>query len=235
MKCVEVEKILDRFVGDELNVVMRQKIDLHLNECADCRREAKNLQNSVHLLKKLPLIAPSNQLDAQMMQAFRKHQENQNRTGFWTAFFSRFSISKPALACSALLLVAFTALAFQIGKMSAPVNEIANYKTPESSLPIVQIVEKRVEIPVVKAVEVPVYREKVVTRIVYKNREFTKIIKISERQNKELSENDFNLQNTATNFVQNGNEKFTPINLKSFQPVSEIRMNIIKRGKNDEN
>lgn len=234
MKCVEVEKILDQFVGDELDFSVRQKANLHLDKCADCRREAENLQNSVHLLKNLPLLAPSNQLDAQMMQAFRKHQETQNQSSFWTAFFSRFSISKPALACAALLLIAFTALAFQLGKMSAPANEIANSKTLESPANVVQIVEKRVEVPVIKTVEVPVYREKVVSRIVYKNRDVIKTIVVSEKQNNELSDNDLDLQNTAINFVQSESENFTPINLKNFQPLSEIRMNIIKRGRNDE-
>lgn len=234
MKCAEIENLLDQFVGDELDFAFRRKVSEHLNECADCRSAAEKLQSSAHLLKNLPLIAPSNQLDARMMQAFRKHQETQNRPNFRTSFLSLFSMSKPALACAALLLIAFTALAFQLGRMSAPNKEIANNKTIEPATPIVQIVEKQIEVPVIKTVEVPVYKDKVVTRVVYKNRHFVDTTEKSNMKRNKTRENIFESQNTAVTFVENGNETFTPINLKDFQPVTEIKMDVIKRSKENE-
>lgn len=229
MKCIEIEKLLDQFTGDELDFALRRKVDLHLNECADCQSAAEKLQSSAHLLKNLPLIAPSNQLDARMMQAFRKHQETQNRPNFRASFLSLFSMSKPALACAALLLIAFTAFAFQLGRMSAPDKEIANNQNIAPAAPVVQIVERQIEVPVIKTVEVPVYRERIINRIVYRNRNsLVKTELVRTRQSSSIN----SINNTAT-FIQTSGENFTPINLKGFQPILEAKISIIKREENE--
>lgn len=237
MKCVEIEKYTEDFANDELDFANRQKIENHLKECRECRREFEELQNARRLLKNLPAVYASAQFDRRMMKTFqnyrKKQQKKKARMNFRTTVFANFSISKPAFAFGLLALAVFTGSAFQLGRMSAPNIEIAEKTINQPAKPneanqVVQIIEKRVEIPVIKIVEVPVYREKLVERVVYKER---KAVKSSDKG--ESRKTDFNFQNTAT-FIQTDDETFTPINLKDFQPVSEIKINIVKKGEKNE-
>jgi hypothetical protein len=233
MKCVEIEKVLDEFVGDELDFAVRQKVDLHLRDCIVCRNEAEKLQDTARLLKSIPLIAPSKQFDARMMQAFQQHHETENQPNFWTAVFANFSISKSALAFGALILIAFTALAFQLGRLSASNNRMqetqASGRLSESKPRITQIVEKRVEVPVTKTIEVPVYKEKIVTRTVFKTlSQPAKSLNSTEARNSPAEADTVNLR-------QKRYEDFASISLEKFQPVSDIRISVVKKGNKDEN
>lgn len=233
MKCAEVENYLDDYIAGELDFSNARKIESHLRECRSCEMEAKVLKNTSYLLKTLSPIVPSAKFDAQMMQAFRKHQRETQTPTFWTTFFANFSISKPALAFALLALILFTGAAFQLGRITSPntqtsqnqsINQSAQADEPNQ---IVKIIEKRIEIPVIKTVEVPVYREKIVNQIVYRNRENIKTIKtpfVSKTRDP-----DFKMQNITTNKILNNSEVFTPINLKDFQPFSEIRVSLIKK------
>lgn len=239
MKCVDAEIFLNDFANDELDFTLRQKIELHLQKCPFCQSEAEELKAINSLLKQLPPTVPSNQFDERMMQAFRTHQQKQTKLSLWTAVFANLSIPKPALAFGLLALAGVSLLAFQIGRLTAPKNEMtANQKISQTesfdNSPLVQIVEKRVEVPTIKTVEVPVYKEKIVNRVVYKNRDISKTEKVVDHKEIKTLETDFDFQNTAVTYVQNGNVTFTPINLKNLQPVSEIKMDIIKKGKDNE-
>ena len=223
MKCVEIEKLLDEFVGDELDFAVRQKVDLHLRVCIDCRNEAEKLQDTARLLKSIPLIAPSKQFDARMMQAFQQHHETENRPNFWTAVFANFSISKSALAFGTLILVAFAGLAFQLGRIYAPNAQISQ------NPPVVQITPKAQPDQVVKIVEklveVPVYKEKIVERIIYRTRENVK--PTYQQQNSSI-----NLQSAYAK--KQDTEPIEPLTLKDFRPVSELNIQTVARSGNNE-
>jgi hypothetical protein len=239
MKCVDAEIFLNDFANDELDFALRQKIELHLQKCPFCQSEAEELKAINSLLKQLPPTMPSNQFDERMMQAFRTHQQKQTKLSFWTAVFANLSIPKPALAFGLLALAGVLLLAFQIGRLTAPKNEMtANQKISQTesfdNSPLVQIVEKRVEVPTIKTVEVPVYKEKIVNRVVYKNREVLKTIKISEPKETKAHKTNFDFQNTADIHSPKRSQIFTSVNLKDFQPVSEIKVRIKKRGGENE-
>lgn len=239
MKCVDVEKLLDDFVNDDLDFAVQRNVELHLHECPFCQSETEELQKTNVTLKNLAPIAPSKQFDERMLQAFRQHQQNQIKPSFWTAFFANFSISKPALACALLTFAVVSILAFQLGRITskstetAKTSDIIQTNSSENNLPV-QIVEKRIEIPITKIIEVPIYKEKIVNRIIYKDREVSKPLKIPNVKENEIRDDKFDSQNTAVTYIQNGNETYTPINLKSFQPVLEIKMDVIKKGKDNE-
>lgn len=236
MKCVDVEKYLSSFDNDEPDFNVRQKIENHLQTCHSCRKSVEIQQTANHLLKNLPAIAPSNQFDARMMQAFRTHGEKKNKAGFWATVFGNFSISKSA-AFGLVALIIVAGAAFQLGRMTSPNVETAEtQKTNSSSLltansPKMEIIEKPIEVPVTKIVEVPVYKEKIVNRIIYKDREIIKTIKLSDKN--ETRDANSSFQNTAVNSIQSS-ETSMPINLKNFQPVSEIKIHIIKKGEENE-
>jgi anti-sigma factor RsiW len=235
MKCVDVEKYIEDFANDELDLANHQKIENHLEECRECLEEIENLQNTRRLLKDLPAVSPAAQFDARMMQTFQKHHEKKSATHFWTNLPAYFSLSKPAFALGLLAFVILTGLAFQLGRMSSPNAETAQQVTTQTATQneanqLVQIVEKRVEVPIIKTVEVPVYRERIVNRIIYRNRdvaEKTKFIDANETPN-------FASPNNTATFVQTSDEGFTPINLKNFQPISEMKISIIKKGEGNE-
>lgn len=235
MKCVDVEKYSEDFIENSLDFAARQKFERHLEECFSCRKAINQIQESGVLLKKASLISLSPHFDAKMMRAYNSHFEKQPTASFRATLFNTFSISKPALSMAILTLIAFSALAFQLGKMSA--RNTANLLTDNSSneeKTIVKVVENRIEVPVIKTVEVPVYKEKIVSRIVYRNREIIKAVQIADNPESKFQETDFNARSAAFTYVQNGDENFTPINLKNFQPVSEMRIEIIKRGKDND-
>lgn len=230
MKCVDVENYLSDYVADELDSFTVRKIELHSKGCILCCKKASDLKNTNKLLKNLPPVFPSHKLDEWMMQSFRKHQQEKQKPAFWTAIFASFSISKPALALGLLALILFTGAAFQLGKMTSPNQTLSQSAQTNEPNQIVKIIEKRVEVPVIKTIEVPIYKEKIVNQIIYRNRVAPQ--KPRTRNEDKLIFSD--LQSNTATFIQTSDESFTPINLKNFQPISEIKVSIIKNGERNE-
>lgn len=239
MKCVDVEKFLDDFVNNDVDFAVRREIEAHLRECPFCQSDAEELQTANRLLKNLPPVTPSNSFNARMMQAFDAHRDRKLETPSWSAIFANFSISKPALGFGLLVLAGVSILAFQLGRITSPNSQIIetaniNQSSSAENNPSIQIVEKRIEVPIVKIVQIPVHKEKIVNRVIYKSREIPEKIRVSDQKENNIRKTDFDFQNTAVTYIQNGNETFTPINLQNFQPVSEIKMDIIKKGIDNE-
>jgi anti-sigma factor RsiW len=234
MKCVEVEQQLDYLINGELSPFYQKQVENHLENCQLCHQHLEKLQNVSGLLKNNLLVATSPLFDERMMQLLNQHQvkktEKIKPVGIFATIFAGVSIPKPIFALALLTLAVMTGLAFQLGRMTSTnvqTQILQTEKTNNLANPTPQIAEsvqtKIVKIPVTKYVKVPVIQEKIVTRTVYKTASSNK---------KEINKTQTaNLDNLAIDKTKK-NEVLTQISLKDYQPVSEIKMKIFKRGEN---
>jgi len=239
MKCVELEKQIDSFIDDELSPSLRNKVEFHLKECRLCGETLKRLQALRGILRKDISVSASSQLDGRVMEAFSRQHAEKGQTKWWAVLAGQVVIPKPAAALALLMFAVFTGLAFQLGKMAAtdirsvlPITETGNQSpaTSEPNLPsesVKEFEDKAVNASVIKFIEVPVIKEKIVTRVVYVN--------------KSLKETDSKVRSAkskpgsfALNSSVNENRFSTQVNLKEFQPVAEIKTQIIKKDENYE-
>ena len=240
MKCTEIEKQINSYVDDELNPSLTDKVETHLKECHACEETFESLQTLRQILEKDISVPASSKLDGRVMQAFARHHETKQRKKWQAVIFGQIVIPKPAFAVALLLFVLFAGLAFQFGKMTATktqsdvqVAEAANQlqRIPEpniSSNPIEESKNNTSEAPVIKYIEVPIVKEKIVTRVVYINKQPRKENSIKDSSAKS------NPDNFALNSSVNENKYSTQINLKEFQPVAEMKVKITKKDENYE-
>ncbi len=234
MKCVEVEKHIDSFIDDELSPLHRRNVEFHLKKCPVCEETFESLKALRRIVGKEISVSASSQLDGRVMQAFSQHYSKKPKKSWWAVVFGQIVIPKPALAFALLTFAAFTGLAFQLGKMTAtdvrlemPITETVNLPTqisePNLSSKFVQETEDKIfNAPIIKFIEVPIIKEKVVTRVVYVNKSLKEnSIKVNSIKPK--------ADNFALNSSVNENRYSTQVNLKEFQPVAEIKTKIIKK------
>jgi hypothetical protein len=238
MKCVEVEKHIDSFIDNELRSSLGRKVELHLKECSVCEETFESLQALRRIVGKEISVSASSQLDGRVMQAFSQHHSKQ-RKSWWSVVFGQIVIPKPAIALALLTFAVFTGLAFQLGKMSAtdirlelPLIEMVNLppQISEQNLPSKfgkETEEKTINDSNIRFIEVPVIKEKIVTRVVYVTKPLKEnAVKVSSTESKP--------DNFTLNSSVNENRYSTQVDLKEFQPVAEIKTKIIKKDENYE-
>jgi len=240
MKCAEFEKQIDFFIDDELSSSLANDVEQHLKECPACEKTFESLQTLRKLIRKDISVSSSSQLDGRVSEAFSRHHENKQKRNWRTFVFGQIVIPRPVFALALLMFTVFTGLAFQVGKMTAkdfgtesPLAETANLspQMSERNLPSKTVNEsenKTSDEPVIKFIEVPVVKEKIVTRIIYVNKQATKenTIKAGSAKSKP---NNFPLNSSV-----NDNRYLTQVNLKQFQPVAEMKVKITKKDENNE-
>ncbi len=240
MKCNEVEKQIDSFIDDELSPPLAGKVEFHLKECRACQETFESLQILRQMLGKDISVPASGKLDGRVMKAFSRHHETKQNKNWRNIVFGQIVIPKPAFALALLLLAIFTGLAFQLGKMAATDIQSETFITatanqpPQTSEPNLfsksakEFEDKIPDAPIIKYIEVPVVKEKIVTRIVYVNKQPGKENGIKAGSAKSKPDN------FALNSSVNENRYATQINLKEFQPVGEMKAKIIRKDENYE-
>jgi predicted anti-sigma-YlaC factor YlaD len=68
LRCREVRKHLSAFLDDELDSRKRKKIELHISECAECRRETEKLRDIISTIRG----TPRPQVPAQLWEGTRR-------------------------------------------------------------------------------------------------------------------------------------------------------------------
>lgn len=219
MNCVEAKEHLENYLDGETGGILRDEIESHLDSCGSCRAAFAELRAvSRRLQNDLPAV-PSKQLDAKVLAAFRQHHREKktasNGASIWAAFFIR----KPVFA---LLTICFlTGSAFLLGRMTAPLKEVTVAGPPqiiEKEVPnqvVEEIVENR-EVPAPRIVEIPIQKERIVTRTVYRK---------IETKRKELART-ANAFNPANSFEQ--------VDLRDFRPLGEITPKVLRNGETNE-
>ncbi len=239
MKCVEIEKQIDSFIDDELSPSLRREVELHLKECPFCEETLERLQIVGATLKKDISVPAFSRLDGRVLKAFSRHHAEKSKPKWWTVFYGQFIIPKPIVALALLTFAVFTGLAFQLGKTTAidirselPVAETVNLPAQTSELNLPSKLDREFEAktsvaPIIKFIEVPIVKEKIVTRVVYVTKPRKEAV--IKNRSAESKSNNF-----ALNSSVNENGYSTQVNLKEFKPVAEMKTQIIKKDENYE-
>ena len=223
MKCVEVEKQIDLMIDNELNLLQRNEIEQHCSQCNSCQKSYQFLQKTKVVLKNQPTLLPTVFLDSQILQAFENHHRQPPKMSFW----KQLLIPKPAFALILTLFAIAIGLAFLLGRASVSKIEPESVK----NLPI-QIEQKQIQqtaetnqpkvLTVTKYVKVPVFKEKEVIKIVQIEKPIPKI------QNQPI------VKSGGFDNSNKSNALITKINLEDFQPISEMKTRIVRKGEINE-
>lgn len=234
MKCIEVRENLDELLDGSAPIELARDIEGHFGDCLSCRTEFKNLRAISGTLRQIVPVSASAAFDEKVkntFQAFHDEKraqiigadEHKEKTGW-------FGIPRFAFA-TAFVLLALTAIsAFELGRMSASEISVVTPIPQEERTSMVPELERNnttaaKEEPVpVRVIEVPVIREKIVTRTVYVTKD-----KRKEPRRGIPVKSSFAMQNSLKD-----NSYLTQIDLKGFQPVSDFKVRINRQEKENE-
>jgi hypothetical protein len=179
-------------------------------------------------------------LDQGLIEAFQQQKQKALTSSAWwhRIFAGSLSIPKPVFAAAIIIVAVAITAANIIGRYTLTSPDVSSI--PAASPLVVstplppEIIEKT------KIVEVPVIRERVVTRVVYVERQNNE----SNNSQKSLLAQDRtggnkqkqNLTKEETNSAINveAGEYVTRGNLSGFQPIAELKTRIIQDTKQDE-
>jgi hypothetical protein len=243
MKCEEVSLFIEELYDDEIDFHLKARVKEHLAGCPSCSADFDRIFRLDQLLEKAPAPPPpSALLDRKLMKAFERHNREALKSPAWwqRIFVGSVSVPKPAFAAILLAIIATITAAIMIERNRSVSFEIGTSlpaSSPSVSTPLPpEIIEKT------KIVEVPVIRERVVTRVVYVERQNSEAIKpqkaLSARNGNDGNKQKQTLKEGDTNLAMNGSIEdggyVTRANLTGFQPATELKTRIIQEGKPNE-
>lgn len=180
-------------------------------------------------------------------------RENNVRVPLWRrALSAELRVPLPVAACAALVLLA--SLFALVARTQTPV-EVTKQSTASDV--------RTTDAPAVKIVELPVERERVVTRFVYveRNTSRTEAQRLAANKQTDITRQSTSTQRSATTtrdaLAQSGSNRenasgvrtaidssaqstaeptsyFTRVDMADFQPAEKMELRIVKRGKTDE-
>lgn len=243
MNCKEVGLLIEEFYDGEVALHLKPRVEAHIAVCSLCSAEFEKMHRLDQLLEKTPAPPPpSALLDQRLMEAFQhQNKETAISPSLWQRIFAgSLIIPKPAFA-AALVVIAFAITAANlVGRYAATSSESSAISAVPMSTVFVpsppEIIQET------KIIEVPVVKERVVTRIVYVERQNSEAIKPQEilsaqngidrnKQEQTLKKDDSNL---AMNGAVEDSGYVTRANLIGFQPPAELKTRIIQEGKTNE-
>ncbi len=86
MHCEQVKNLLNEYIEGSVSGVLRDRLQAHLDGCAECRRELQFMQAIWRGLSAMPEIVPPTDLHARIMTHVRANtraREAQQRVAFW--------------------------------------------------------------------------------------------------------------------------------------------------------
>ncbi|MDQ6786334.1 MAG: zf-HC2 domain-containing protein [Acidobacteriota bacterium] len=224
MNCIETKKNIEALLDGELEDEIKDAVEHHLWICAPCRGLREETASLSGLLQTSRIDLPSAELDRRVMKSFKNH-----RASSWSwrrVVFGAFVIPKPVFATLLILAMAGLWLSFQVGKISSTTISMMSPSVNTNEIPVSMPAETKTQTVLV---EVPVIKEKIVTRTVYvRDEKNNKNEKIKSSADSRQS----NLPLYGSTVAENG--FFTDVSLKGFQPSAEIHARIIKEVKEDE-
>jgi hypothetical protein len=244
MKCEEVKESIEAFHDGAASAVLQTRMEKHIAICSLCKDGFDHLQSLKNLLQKDIVPIPSVALDRRLMQAFIEKHAAPAKSSMWLdwLFAGSVRVPKPAFAAALIAVVVAITTANLIGRnasISSGVNTVptATLASLEPQSP--KVVEKT------KIVEVPIVKERVITKIVYleqKNSNLNRTLIKSSDSNLTRTNSVNKRRNTPARFAPNlqmsasvaENGYFTRTNLSDFEPATESNIRIIRREKADE-
>ncbi len=245
MNCQEVRLRLEAFHDRAADAELSSRIEEHLEDCLSCDGALMQLRGLRTLLLKSSIPAPSAALARGLMEAFYREHERPAKTIPWwrRALGSSITVPAPALAAAMIVIAFGIAAANIIGRNAAATVSVSDATSAAStSVPPSPSISPEI-IEHTKIVEVPVVKERVVTRVVYVEREermpglrAQKQPSISARKGFQQSPQDRipNDGGLAMNGSVAGNGYLTRVDLTGYQPTNEMKARIVREDKPDE-
>ena len=212
MKCEKISLRIEEFHDNQLDSSWNRLISKHLRSCPSCSADLREFQELSVLLNRSSTPLPSPALAKSLADAIKTRSEPKQR---WKKIFiGSIRIPKPILAASTALVVMLIIGANILGRNTSDHywRNLSAILTLESPKAVAKT--KVVRVPVIKTIEVPVIKERIVKRIVYISR---------NPVNKNLP--------VAKKYIKQdllAKSRKVPVGLKGFQLVPEIKTRIIK-------
>jgi len=224
-KCKSIRNNFVELAGDEIPSTRAERLLAEVNSCAACREEYAAVRRAVHvsgqaLRSTLPAETfwPAYQERLKSRLASSQEQNLQTPTALRTSLGSRLlqtlrsfassSVRVPVPAALALLLLLGAAFFVVRPKPQAIAAAVTN------SLPVTEI----------RTVEVPVIKEKVITRVVY----------VERKVRRGVAPEDLAAASPANALALRNASDHAPLSLVDFKPADEVKLTVIKSGFKDE-
>ena len=256
MKCIDIKENLSALLDGEIKKSWVSELETHLENCASCRTEYENLRIVGESLRCNLRVSAPVALDEKVLSAFQTFHhgkrgekiEKAEKAGKAQAGnIGWFGVPRLALAAMFVVFALATIAAFQLGRMSGTNVELSGIETKTDAAPATlktanvgeddspdnstASAMRTIAVPDVKEkiIRIPVVREKIIVRTVYKNLNTEKNMKNDDKTIlKNTDDQDFTVKSRLRD-----NQYSTQVNLKGFQVVSELKPVIIK-GENNE-
>jgi hypothetical protein len=224
--CRKLENSLVDLVFNEVEADEKLHLLAELDGCAGCLRHYRSMTETLLVFdQSVEASTPDESYWPQHHAALQQRLETYalpaktKEVSLWKRLLmAKLPVPVPVAAVIAIMLLTSTVIALRHSKV-------------EVSLATPQVLSAAPATP--EIIEVPVIREKVVTRTVYVERRARENNRVL-RQTTVAPRDEYSLtaRNSATESVQ-GN-LFTHVNLTDFQPPDEIKIRIINRRNTDE-
>lgn len=247
MNCEKVDELLNAFHDGATSAPLQSRIEQHIAGCSPCAVALNRLQSLRNLLQKDIAPSPSVALDRKLMRAFLERHAPPAPSLSWTRrlFAGSISIPKPVFAAALIAVVLALITANLIGRRPAVTTAVdtastAPLKASSQTSPPAKVVIQT------KFVEVPVIKERVVTKTIYVERDTANAEKTPRKSsafdssrttagNKEPGNaGNFAVPNLPMSGSVAENGYYTQTDLSGFKPAAESNIRIIKKEKEDE-
>ena len=244
MNCEKVNVLIEALHDGALDTNEKAGMEEHLAGCTSCRKSRERLSALSRLIQKSSVPEPSASLEQNLLRAFSAHHDKSSKSLVWwrQIFAGSVSIPKPVFAAALIAVAVIVTASNLIGRNAA--NTLYAETISSAPVPVITAPSASPEIiEQTKIVEVPVIRERIVTRIVHVERQGraaelpaqnrTLIAARKEMRRSEPLSNPKDSPPTMNGSVaQNG--YLTRIDLTGFQPTNGMNARIVREVKNDE-
>jgi hypothetical protein len=226
--CRKLENRLVDLVFDELGVDEKIHLLAEIENCADCLSEYRSMTETLLVFdQSVEASMPDESYWIQHHAALRQRLERfasptkAKRDSLWKRLLTaKLPLPVPVAAVIALALLTSSFLALRSSSVNA--TPAATHTLSATTAPP-------------RIVEVPVIREKVVTRTVYVEKSAREVNNPRRQSPTPLARDESTLTASNSEKERRQGSFFTRVNLTDFQPPDEMKIRIIKRRTSDEN
>jgi hypothetical protein len=117
MNCKKAEQSFSAYLENELDSKTKMKLEQHLKECEPCAYEWRIFQNTLCIVKNMPVIEPSSNFDRKLQ--LRLISEDSHKISFNKRLFGSLR-NNPAFALSGILAIVVMLFAGLYAYISSP-------------------------------------------------------------------------------------------------------------------
>lgn len=227
--CRRMESQFVDLLFDDVELERKRRLLREIDACANCASQYQSLSDALFVFERTTEAAqPDENYWPRYNAALHNRllapvppvsEKNNSRSFFWRQLWAmQLRIPAPVAAALLIAFVISSAFAFMRGP-SAETNAVPEAPPPAS----------------VRIIEVPVVREKIVTRTVYVEKKRTTTPRESQAIALAVAQTSETIDSALVHSKpEDETGFFTRANLKGFQPADEMKIRVIKRNNTDE-